>query len=1048
MLVANPKVFEFAKEVGMETLALMAKIREWQLPIKSHMAELTPELIAQIKGRLNPSHADDTGKKLTVKKKTSTKKVVAESASAGTAAAAASAASGAATKVVRRKAVSEQEAAKKAEPEAGRDEVHAEEHHDSEVESQRPSIAAKTTSAAGKTTAAKVTAKSEAEVAAESATLVAEAAKASLIKEKLKKDTETLVATTPVSPDKIDTVVSKDRGIVESEVSLKSTVAKAPGTAPVASPVKATPTRAEAPAGTTPRPSAPDAGERRPAAPIARKKEVVVGQSGFASSQKPANEVVRKNIVGRMDLSRVSAPPNSGGGAPRGSFQGGGGGGYAPRSGGFQQGGAGGGQSGGFAFRGGGQTAGAPMRTAGRSNLRAGFVAQPVAVIPELDDAASRRSKFEDKHKRFTKPAVEVGSTSAPEEEVVEFNSSEFRKREMVFQPKKRKGMLARESLRTKLTTPKASKRILKVNSTMKLGDVAESIGVKAAQLIKSLMQNGVMGNMNTDLDFDTLSLILPEFGWETQNVFKTADEILEDTAFGDVSAEEISRPPVVTVMGHVDHGKTSLLDAIRQANVVAGEKGGITQHIGAYQVTLESGELVTFLDTPGHEAFTAMRARGANATDIAVIVIAADDGVMPQTAEAINHAKAAGVPIVIVLNKIDKPGANPDKIKQQLTEFEIVPEEWGGTNIFCEVSAIKKQGIKELLEQLLLVAEMQELKANPKRSGTGIVIESRLERGRGNVATLLVQDGTVHVGDLIVAGICSGRVRSLMNDLGERVTSAGPGSPVEVLGLDEVPAAGDKFDIVKDEKTLEQVMDIRKAIKLKAETMTPKLTLEEIFAKAKQGDQKTLNVILKSDVMGSAEAIQGMFQKVATEEVKIKVIHSAVGGITEGDVLLATTSSAVILGFNTRPDGNAMSLAKQRGVEIRTYGIVYEMMDDLKRLMVGLLEPEIVEQVHGRAEVRSLFTVPKIGTIAGCSVLDGKIARPHLVRLVRNGVVVYQGKIGSLKRFKDDAKEVAAGFECGIGIENFNDLKVGDIIEAYTREEVRRGLTETTASV
>jgi len=500
--------------------------------------------------------------------------------------------------------------------------------------------------------------------------------------------------------------------------------------------------------------------------------------------------------------------------------------------------------------------------------------------------------------------------------------------------------------------------------------------------------------------------------------------------------------------MGHVDHGKTSLLDAIRQANVAAGEKGGITQHIGAYQVKLESGELVTFLDTPGHEAFTAMRARGANATDIAVIVIAADDGVMPQTAEAINHAKAAGVPIVIALNKMDKPGANPDRIKQQLTEYEIVPEEWGGSNIFCEVSAVKKQGIKELLEQLLLVAEMQELKANPKRSGTGIVIESRLEKGRGNVATILVQDGTVKVGDLIVAGICSGRVRSLMNDLGEKVNSAGPGSPVEVLGLDEVPAAGDKFDIVKDEKTLERVVDLRKSIKLKAETSSTKMSIEDIFAKVKQGDQKVLNVILKSDVMGSSEAIQGMFQKLATEEVKIKIIHSAVGGINEGDVLLATTSNAIILGFNTRPDGNAMTLAKQRGVEIRTYGIVYEMMDDLKRLMVGLLEPDIVEQVHGRAEVRNLFTVPKIGTIAGCSVLDGKVARPHLVRLVRNGVVVYQGKIGSLKRFKDDAKEVAAGFECGIGIENYNDLKVGDIIEAYTREEVRRSLTETTASV
>ena len=834
----------------------------------------------------------------------------------------------------------------------------------------------------------------------------------------------------------------------------------------------------------TPQPKnqvSPEESERRAPPPPARKKEVVVGQSGFASSQKPANEVVRKNIVGRMDLSRVTPPPREpqsrgyqGSGQPRtggyqgnnnsgGGYQGGqqrtgyqgnnnssgGGGGYQGNnnsSGGFQ----GGNNTGGYQGGGGGfrpQTPGGPLRTAGRNNLRAGFVAQPIPVIPELEDA-SRRSKFEDKHKKFTKPAPEMGAAVVPEEEQVQFNSAEFRKREMVFQPKKKKGTLAREGMRTQITTPKASKRILKINGKMKLGDVAESIGIKAAQLTKALMQNGVMGNINSELDFDTLSLILPDFGWEAQNVFKTADEILEDTAFGDLTAPEISRPPVVTVMGHVDHGKTSLLDAIRQADVAAGEKGGITQHIGAYQVKLETGELVTFLDTPGHEAFTAMRARGANATDIAVIVIAADDGVMPQTAEAINHAKAAGVPIVIALNKMDKPGANPDRIKQQLTEFEIVPEEWGGSNIFCEVSAFKKEGIKELLVQLLLVAEMQELTANPKRSGTGVVIESRLEKGRGSTATILVQDGTVSIGDLIVAGTCSGKVRSLMNDLGERVEFAGPGMPVEVLGLSEVPGAGDKFDIVKDEKTMERVVDIRKALKIKDENPSSKMTIEEIFSRAKQGDQKILNVILKSDVMGSAEAIQGMFQKVATQEVKIKIIHSAVGGINEGDVLLASTSKAIVLGFNTRPDGNALALAKRKGVEVRTYGIVYEMMDDLKRLMVGLLEPEIVEQVHGRAEVRSIFTVPKAGTIGGCSVLDGKVARAHLVRLVRNGVVVYQGKIGSLKRFKDDAKEVAAGFECGIGIENFNDLKIGDIIEAYTREEIRRSLTETSASV
>lgn len=1021
--MANPKVFEFAKEVGIETLALMAKIREWQLPIKSHMAELTPDLIDQIKNRLSPTGAEEPGKKLTVKKKATTKKAPSEPPVASET----KVRGAGAPRVVRRKAAAEAEAIKKD------GEIRGDTANIVDMDVETSDLDMVEVSRADSLTTAKISSVPESvetvskqDVASVSAPPSVEIAvdteAKSTHREKVTAPIEEVAAPAAVSAPKIETEKLK-KTVIEDKEKVSAPVS------PKGQAVESLPLQTRASVSS-------EEGERRVSPPPGRKKEVVVGQSGFASSQKPANEVVRKNIVGRMDLSRVSAPS-----APtRGSYQGTGGG---QQRGGFQ----GGAQQGGGFRSSQGPSAGGPMRTGARNNLRTGFVAQPIPIIPEVDDS-SRRSKFEDKHKKFTKVVPEAPGAVALEEEQIEFNSSEFRKREMVFQPKKKKGLLDRESLQTQITTPKASKRILKVNGTMKLSDVAESVGIKAAQLVKVLMQNGVMGSMSTDLDFDTLALILPEFGWEAQNVFKTADEILDDTAFGDLEAEPVARPPVVTVMGHVDHGKTSLLDAIRQANVAAGEKGGITQHIGAYQVRLETGELVTFLDTPGHEAFTAMRARGANATDIAVIVVAADDGVMPQTAEAINHAKAAGVPIVIALNKMDKPGANPDRIKQQLTEYEIVPEEWGGSNIFCEVSAVKKQGIKELLEQLLLVAEMQELRANPMRSGTGIVIESRLEKGRGSVATILVRDGTVKVGDLIVAGVCSGRVRSLVNDLGDRVESAGPGTPVEVLGLNEVPSAGDKFDIVQDDKTLERVVELRKAQKVKAESPSAKMSLEEIFSKVKQGEQRVLNVILKADVMGSSEAILGMFQKLATEEVKIKVIHSAVGGITEGDVLLASTSKAIVLGFNTRPDGNAASLAKQRGVEIRTYGIVYEMMDDLKRLMVGLLEPEIVEQVHGRAEVRSLFSVPKVGTIAGCSVLDGKIARSHLVRLVRSGVVVYQGKIGSLKRFKDDAKEVAAGFECGIGIENYNDLKVGDVIEAYTKEEVRRGLTENPASV
>jgi translation initiation factor IF-2 len=483
-------------------------------------------------------------------------------------------------------------------------------------------------------------------------------------------------------------------------------------------------------------------------------------------------------------------------------------------------------------------------------------------------------------------------------------------------------------------------------------------------------------------------------------------------------------------------------LDAIRNADVAAGEAGGITQHIGAYSVTLEDGHLITFLDTPGHEAFTAMRARGANATDIAIIVVAADDGMMPQTQEAINHAKAAGVPIIVAVNKMDKPGANPDRIKQQLTELEIVPEEWGGNTIFCEVSALKKTGVKELLEQVKLLAEVSELKANPKRSGTGIVIEAKMEKGKGPVATLLVKDGTVELGQYIVAGTMKGRVRSLTNDRGERVETVGPGMPAEVLGLEFVPAAGDKFDIVKDEDTANQVSQLRKDQAEKAAaTPAAKMSLEDIFAKVKAGDVKELALVLKADVHGSLEAITGMLGKLSTSEVKTKIIHSAVGGINEGDVVLAHTAKGIVLGFNVRPDLGAQAKAKQMGVDIRTYSIVYELIDQMKAAMAGLLSPDVVEEVMGRVEVRNTFNVPKVGTIAGCFVIDGKVQRNNMIRLLRENKIIYEGKISSLKRFKDDAKEVASGYECGIAIENYNDVKVGDMMEAFVKKEVTREL-------
>lgn len=730
------------------------------------------------------------------------------------------------------------------------------------------------------------------------------------------------------------------------------------------------------------------------------------GDQAPALSAQPqaTEEPKRRNIVGRMDLRRVATMQGSGSGGP-GSQQAGGPGG--PRV----------------------------SRTAPR-NIRTGFFAPDAMIMPPSPVDVFDKAAREEKAKK--RPGAAGGGR---EEEQQVFTATEFRKREVIFQPKKKKAIVGREARRTQITTPAAHKRVVKVEGTISLANLAMEIGVKAPALMKKLMQEGVQASMNTELDFDTVALVVPEFGWEAQNVLKSVDELITETAFGDLEAERVTRPPVVTVMGHVDHGKTSLLDAIRSARVAEGEAGGITQHIGAYSVALENKQKVTFIDTPGHEAFTAMRARGANVTDIAIIVVAADDGVMPQTAEAINHAKAAKVPIIVAVNKMDKPGANVDRIKQQLTEFELVPEEWGGTTIFVPVSALKRTGIKELLEQILLVAEMQELKANPKRSGTGIVIEARMEKGRGSVATLLVQDGTVAQGQVVVAGTVVGRVRNMSDDQGRSVKEATPGMPIEILGLPEPPKAGDRFDVVKDEEAGRKIAEQRMSLVKKEETPNSKMSLEELFSRVKSGDVKELSLILKSDVAGSLEAIKGMLDKIGNEEVKLKLIHAAVGGVTESDVLLASTSKGVIVGFNVRPDSGAMRLAKEKGIEIKSYSIIYELVDDLKKSLGGLLAPTVVEKSMGRAEVRNTFVVPKMGTIAGCFVTEGKIARSHMLRLIRDSKIIYEGKVGSLKRFKDDAREVAQGFECGIGIENFNDIKVGDVIEAFVKEEQTREL-------
>ena len=932
------KVFEFAKEVGLETMALMNKIREWKLPIKSHMVDLDDELIGQIRSKLDAEKAEAKPVKKTAIKKKSATAVPAKTVAVAE----------------EKKAPAKKAAVKKA-----------------VVSKAVPSTKKK--AAEGKSSGIVLRRKpTPAEIAAQ------EAAEREVAEREAAEAAEREVVSA--------TAVSEEVEIPhEPETPAQEAIAQQP--------------EAEKP--------------KRPV-----KIEVVVpGQ----------NPVARKNIVGRMDLSRVkekeaqfrSERPQGGTSRP---------GGFVPRTGmGPRPTGVGPRPD---------RMPGSPIpsvagkemrvpRSGAQRNIRAGF-----ASSAQLDNEAEAVEKALKKR------------GAGGEEENLNFSATEFRKREMIFQPKKKKGLLSRDARATELTTPAAHKRVVKVFGTMSVGELAQNLGVKSAQLTKVLLTNGVQATENTPLDFDTIALIVPEFQFEAQNVALSEEELIKQAEYGNIEKEAIPRAPVVTVMGHVDHGKTTLLDSIRSANVAAKEAGGITQHIGAYKVDLQSGRSVTFIDTPGHAAFTEMRARGANVTDIAVIVVAADDGVMPQTGEAINHAKAAGVPIVVAVNKMDKPGVNVDKIKQQLTEFELVPEEWGGTTIFCPVSALNKTGVPELLEQLAVVAEMEELKANPDRSAKGVVIEARMEKGRGNVATVLIQEGTLRVGESICLGKIQGRVRQMLNDRGQVVKEAGPSIPVDIIGLDGQPVAGDKFMACKDDRTAAALAQFRaKEEETKSLAEKGPMTMETMLAQMQAKDVKELPIVLKTDVTGSMEAIKGLISKAGNAEVKVKIIHSAVGGITESDVLLASTSKGLIVGFNVRPDNAAQKLSKAKGVEIKYYSIIYELSDDLKKAMSGLLAPEIVENSIGRAEVRNTFTVPKAGTIAGCAVVDGKITRNAMLRLVREGRVIYEGKVSSLKRFKEDAKEVATGFECGIGIENFNDIKVGDIIEAFTRDSVQREL-------
>ena len=587
---------------------------------------------------------------------------------------------------------------------------------------------------------------------------------------------------------------------------------------------------------------------------------------------------------------------------------------------------------------------------------------------------------------------------------------------------------------------PVKIEKAVMTNETITVKDLSERIGKPVGEIIKKLMMLGIIATINNELDYDTASLVCAEYDIELElKLAETAEDALESENVEDAEEDLQPRPPVVTIMGHVDHGKTSLLDYIRESHVTAGEAGGITQHIGAYTVNLK-GQQITFLDTPGHEAFTAMRMRGAQATDIAILVVAADDGVMPQTIEAINHAKAAGVQIIVAINKMDKPNANPDRIRQQLTEYDLVDENWGGDTIMVPVSAHTGEGVDQLLEMILLVAEVQDYKANPNRKARGIIIEARLDKGRGPVATVLVKNGTLRVGDTIVAGTAYGRVRAMTNDKGERVKSAGPADPGEVIGFGEVPDAGDLISAVDDDRLSRQVAEERKD-KLRAALIKSqqKTTLDDLFNQISAGEIKDLNIIIKADVQGSVEAVRQSLEKLSNDEVRVRTIHGGVGAITETDVMLASASNAIIIGFNVRPDNNAREIAEREKIDIRLYRVIYNAIEDVQAAMKGMLAPKFRENILGHAEVRQTYKITGVGTIAGGYVTDGKIARNASIRLLRDNVVVHEGKIDSLKRFKDDAREVAQGYECGIGIERFNDVKVGDVIECFVMEEVEQ---------
>ena len=668
---------------------------------------------------------------------------------------------------------------------------------------------------------------------------------------------------------------------------------------------------------------------------------------------------------------------------------------------------------------------------------------KPMSRVPQKQVVDTRKATNVnlDKYDEKLQDMADARTGGGKREQQAPQGKEKFRnkqRRDNNFASSKRKQEEADRLRKLRLEVIKKTPVTVQIPDEISVGELASRMKKTGAEVVKCLMKNGVMASLSQMIDFDTAAIIAEELGCKVEKeVVVTIEERLIDD-HQDTDEDLIPRAPVVVVMGHVDHGKTSLLDYIRNAHVASGEAGGITQHIGAYQVEIH-GKPITFLDTPGHEAFTSMRARGAMVTDIAILVVAAEDGIMPQTVESINHAKAAGIPIIVAINKMDKPEANPERIKQQLTEYGLVCEEWGGDTIVCPISAKTGMGVDNLLEMLTLTAEVSELKANPNRAAQGTVIEARLDKGRGPVATLLVQNGTLHQGDIIIAGTSVGRVRAMVSDKGQRITDAGPSVPVEITGLSEAPSAGATFNAVADEKLARELVEQRKAEeKAKANAPVTKVSLEDLFSQIQAGEMKNLNLIVKADVQGSVEAVKASLEKLSNEEVRVRVIHGGVGAINESDVMLASTSQAIIVGFNVRPDNAARDSAARAHVDMRMYRVIYDAINEIESAMKGMLAPKFREALLGHAEVRQTYKVSGVGTVAGCYVQDGKLQRKDCqVRLVRDGIVIHEGVLASLQRFKDSVKEVAAGYECGLSIEKFNDIKEGDIVEAFTMEEI-----------